>query len=83
MCELVITCAKFCYIGSICARQTIAFERLIDRCQEFRITNRLGQKLCGACFHRAHCGRDIAMAREEDYRKMNAGVVQLTLKIQP
>ena len=83
MCELVITCAKLRYVGPIRARQAIAFECLIDRGQEFRITNRLGQKLYRAGFHRAHRGWNIDMASDEDYRKMNASVVQLTLKIQP
>src|SRR6185503_8616647 len=40
--ELLMTIAKFRHLSPIRARQTIAFERLIDRGQEFRITNGLG-----------------------------------------
>src|SRR4051812_35336753 len=80
--KLVITLTKFGYVSAIYARQAITFERLIDCRQEFRITNRLGQKLYRSCSHRAHGGWDIAMTGDENYWKINAGVAQLTLQIQ-
>ena len=66
----------------ILAPTTIASEAEVDRVDQVLITERLGQELNGAAFHRLYRHRDVAVARYEDDRDLDIRSGELALKIQ-
>src|SRR5690349_2414165 len=60
----------------------IAFERIGDGVKQVLIAKWLGEEIDGACLHRPHRHRHIAMGGDEDDRDLDAGLDQLVLKIE-
>jgi hypothetical protein len=66
----------------ILAACTVSGEPNIHSVQEILVPERLREELDGACLHRLHTHRDVAMSGHEDDRESDARRGEIALKIQ-
>src|SRR4051794_18807467 len=65
----------------ILAAHTVAREPNTYRVQKILLSERLGQKLDGACLHRLHAHRNVPMSGHEDDWARDARCGEIALKI--
>src|SRR5438105_2099857 len=61
----------------------MALDRLSDRIQQVTVAERLGEELDGACLHRPHRGRNIAVPGDEDDGNVEVDLRHPRLEIEP